>query len=186
MVEEDGLDAAELVDTSGRRTGLGGRGYGAAMATAALGCGGERGGAEGGKAQGPRGRAGEWRGGLEASRGCRPYPLSDGDGDRVRWRPASAVAGSGEQGGGRRPGKGGLLGWAAQMSRPAGPSGPVRGGVRSRKGFALFCLFVSFYFIFIYLFSVLFHFNAFRHFLKICFLHNNYQCNIWHPPNIFV
>jgi len=52
VVEEDVLDAAELVDTSGRRTGLGGRGYGAAMATAARGCGGNRGGAEGGKGAG--------------------------------------------------------------------------------------------------------------------------------------
>ena len=62
MVEEDGLDAAELVDTSGRRTGLGGRGYGAAMATAALGCGGERGGAEGGgRGAGTEGESGgEW------------------------------------------------------------------------------------------------------------------------------
>ena len=71
-----------------------------------------------GKAQGPRGRAGEWRGGLEASRGCRPYPLSDGDGDRVRWRPASAVAGSGEQGGGRRPGER----WAAGLGHPDEPA----------------------------------------------------------------
>ena len=184
MVGEDGLDAAELVDTSGRRTGLGGRGYGAAMATAALGCGGERGGAEGGKAQGPRGRAGEWRGGLEASRDVALIPSPTGTatgfgGDR---RARSLGRGNREEGGDR--GKGGLLGWAAQMSRPAGPSGPVRGGLGPGRGLLFF--FVSFHSIFFYLFSVLFHFNAFRHFLKICFLHNNYQCNIWHPPNIFV
>ena len=173
------------MDTSGRRTGLGGRGYGAAMATAALGCGGEQGEAEGERR---RGREGERVSGGEGSRrrgdvALIPSPTGTATGFGGDRRARSLGRGNREEGGDR--GKGGLLGWAAQMSRPAGPSGPVRGGVRSRKGFALFCLFVSFYFIFIYLFSVLFHFNAFRHFLKICFLHNNYQCNIWHPPNIF-
>ena len=66
---------------------------------------------------------GEWTGGLEASRGRRPYPSPDGDGDRVRWRPASAAAGSGEQRGGMRPGGGGLLGWAAQMTKAQGVRG---------------------------------------------------------------
>ena len=113
MVEEDGLDAAELVDTSGRRTGLGGRGYGAAMATAALGCGGERGGAEGGKAQGPRGRAGEGRGGLEASRDVALIPsptgTATGFGGDQPARPLGRV--NREEGGDRGR-------WAAGLGRP--------------------------------------------------------------------
>ena len=80
--------------------------------------------------------------------------------------------------GGRRPREGlgrRLANWArwAGLACEQGPPGPVREG-------GLFLFFSLFFF------SVLFHFKILRHFLKKCFLHNNYQCNIWHPPNIFV
>ena len=53
------------------------------------------------------------------------------------------------------------------------------------RGFGGFSfLFLSFFSLFF--FSVLFHFKVFSHFLKMCLLHHNYLCNIWHPPNIFV
>ena len=67
--------------------------------------------------------------------------------------------------------------------------GPVgrgsSGGVPFPLFFCLFSLLYFLFFLFIF-FSVLHYFKIVRHFLKICFLHNNYQCNIWHPPNIFV
>ena len=57
-------------------------------------------------------------------------------------------------------------------------------GLLSFFFFCLFCFLFSFY-LFIF-FSVLVHLKVFRYFIKMCFLHHNYQCIIWHPPNIFV
>ena len=48
------------------------------------------------------------------------------------------------------------------------------------------CFSLLYFFSFIYFLSVLFHFRAFRYFVKLCPLHHNYLCNIWQPPNIFV
>ena len=67
--------------------------------------------------------------------------------------------------------------WLAQW--PVGPR-PNRGGVVS-----FFFCFVLHFLLFIF-FHLLIHFKILRHFLKRSFLHNNYQCIIWHPPNIFV
>ena len=102
-----------------------------------------------------RGREGERVSGGEGSRrrgdvALIPSPTGTATGFGGDRRARSLGRGNREEGGDR--GKGGLLGWAAQMSRPAGPSGPVRGGVRSRKGFALF-LFVCF-FLFYFLLSL--------------------------------
>ena len=75
--------------------------------------------------------------------------------------------------------RGGPAGWAW-----GGPVGPGPGGLL----FPFFVLFSVLFCIFFYLFSftLLTHFKILRHFLKRSFLHNNYQCIIWHPPNIFV
>ena len=88
---------------------------------------------------------------------------------------------SGEQGRGQVE----EVGWAG--GRPSRARGPVGG-----KDLLLFFFFsacsVSFafsFYLFIF-FSVLFHLKVFRYFIKMCFLHHNYQCIIWHPPNIFV
>ena len=48
------------------------------------------------------------------------------------------------------------------------------------------CFSLLYFLSFIYFLSVLFHFRAFRYFVKLCPLHHNYLCNIWQPPNIFV
>ena len=184
MVEEDGLDAAELVDTSGRRTGLGGRGYGAAMATAALGCGGERGGAEGGgRGAGTEGESGgEWEA-RSRRRGVAALS-SPVAGEGVRRGPAPVPTPVGGTGKGRAT-RGGGLGRLGLGSAQLG-QGPVGGGLL----LLFFSLFVLFSFVFSFylfiFFSVLFHLKVFRHFIKMCFLHNNYQCNFWHGPNIFV
>ena len=94
-----------------------------------------------------------------------------------------------------RPGRGNRegareeVGWAGGAAAAQfGPRGAV-GGKRALFPFFSFslpgfCFLFSFY-LFIS-FSVLFHFKAFRHFIKMCSLHHNYQCNIWHPLNIFV
>ena len=115
-----------------------------------------------------RGREGERVSGGEGSRrrgdvALIPSPTGTATGFGGDRRARSLGQGNREEGGDR--GKGGLLGWAAQMSRPAGPSGPVRGGVRSRKGFALFfvCLFlfILFSFISFLFFFILMHLGIF-------------------------
>ena len=106
----------------------------------------------------------------------------------------------------------GGFGWDAPCSDPgrgnrgrgrcagAGPAGPARltagqgvgrwpcgwVGLPGPGGFPplLFLFFCNLFLLFISL-SVLFSFRAFRHFIKWCLLHHNYQCNIWQPPNIF-
>ena len=70
------------------------------------------------------------------------------------------------------------------VGRPAGPAGS--GGPKPKWGRGFLSLCFSFFFLFFVFLFCLFHFKILRHFLKKCFLHNNYQCNIWHPPNIFV
>ena len=105
----------------------------------------------------------------------------------------------------------GGFGWDAPCSDPrrgnrgrgrcagAGPAGPARliagqgvgwwpcgwVGLPGPGGFPpFFCFFVISFF-YLFSLSVLFSFRAFRHFIKWCLLHHNYQCNIWQPPNIF-
>ena len=117
--------------------------------------------------------------------------------------PASVPArGSGGSAPLFRPGRGNRegareeVGWAGGAGvRGCGPvwaggvrcrwaTGPVGGG-----GLLLLLSFSVLFSVFSFLFisfSVLFHFKAFRHFIKMCSLHHNYQCNIWHPLNIFV
>ena len=88
---------------------------------------------------------------------------------------------SGEQGRGRA----GEVGWAG--GRPSWARGPVGGEGLLFFFFSLSVLFfVVFSFYLFIFFSVLFHLKVFRYFIKMCFLHHNYQCNIWHPLNIFV
>ena len=72
--------------------------------------------------------------------------------------------------GGGKTTRGGGRCWAAGPIRPAGPVGQ---GPWGAGGF-------SFHLPFFYLFSfsVLFHLKVFRHFIKMCFLHHNYQCII--------
>ena len=100
----------------------------------------------------------------------RPYPLVV-IGERVRRGRApvpTRVGGTGKGGGrGRRAGSAGWARWVSWARWPRGVWGVF--------------LSLSFFF-----FSVLFHFKVFSLLLKMCFLHHNYLCNIWRPPNIFV
>ena len=107
LVQTKQQTAAGLVDTSGRRGGPGGRGGAATRRRQCVGARRIWRRGRGQRERGERGRPGgvSGCGEPEGSRGRRPYPFPDGDGDRVRWRPASAVAGLGEQRGGRRPGE---------------------------------------------------------------------------------
>ena len=147
---------------------------------AAFGRGGERrgeGGGSEGEAQRPRGRAGvsgrEARGGGGAGALILPVAGEVVRRGRPLFRPRS-----GEQGRGRA----GEVGWAG--GRPSRARGPVGGRAFSFFSFFL-CSFAFSFYLFIF-FSVLFHLKVFRYFIKMCFLHHNYQCIIWHPPNIFV
>ena len=167
----------------------GGRGYGAAMATAALGYGGEVGGdGSGGERErrGGRGRAwGRVGGETEGARRRRPYPHASSPARWVRRGRALFRPGSGEQG------KGTLCG--AGPARPARltagqgvgwwPCGWV--GLPGPGGFPPFFVFFVISFSYLFSLSVLFSFRAFRHFIKWCLLHHNYQCNISQPSNIF-
>ena len=89
---------------------------------------------------------------------------------------------SGEQGRGR----GGVGDGLGRLGRGSAQLGQGSSGGEGLLFFflCLFCFLFSFY-LFIF-FSVLFHLKVFRYFIKMCFLHHNYQCIIWHPPNIFV
>ena len=157
VVEEDGLDAAELVDTSGRGTGLGGRVND-----------GERRRLR--RAMGKEGAAWIWEGEGEAQR---PRGASGRDGRRPRRRGGlilprrrrGGAAGTGpcsDPGRGNREGEGDPGRWA----RPAGPGvGPVgpgssggEGGFSSSLFFVCFSP-VAFSFLFIYF---LFCFNSFK------------------------
>ena len=170
----------------------GGRGYGAAMATAALGYGGEGGGdGSGGERErrGGRGRAwGRVGGETEGARRRRPYPHASSPARWVRLGRALFRPGSGEQGKGTRCGS--WAGWAGQAGcGPGGLGGGRAGGLGclvqgASPPFSFFLFFVISFF-YLFSLSVLFSFRAFRHFIKWCLLHHNYQCNIWQPPNIF-
>ena len=114
-----------------------------------------------------RGSGGRWR----------PYPLAGFTaGEGVRRRRSPVPTRSGEQEG--DAGRGGGLGrGAAAGGGPAWAAVPVGG---ERAFFLLLSfsvLFSVFSFLFIS-FSVLFHLKVFRHFIKMCFLHHNYQCII--------
>ena len=93
---------------------------------------------------------------------------------------------SGEQGRGRG-GVGDGLGRLGRGSAQLGQGSSGGGLLLLLFLFSLSVLFsVVFSFYLFIFFSVLFHLKVFRHFIKMCFLHNNYQCNFWHGPNIFV
>ena len=105
------------------------------------------------------------RGSLILSRGSSPARGFGGD------QPPVAT-GSGEQRTDRGGGVG-RLGWVdGQLGR--GPAG--RGVFSLFPFFSGICFLFSFY-LFISFF-VLFHLKVFRHFIKMCFLHHNYQCII--------
>ena len=157
-------------------------------------------GADPGEGRGRRGgREGErceWERGPRERGRWRPYPLAGftaGEGVRRRRAPF-------RPGRGNRKGTRGEERWAGPGSgvRGCGPvwaggvrcrwaTGPVGGGGRPAPFFLFllcFCFLFSFYLLIS--FSVLFHLKVFRYFIKMCFLHHNYQCNISHPLNIFV
>ena len=103
-------------------------------------------------------------------------PSGVGAGEGVGRQRAPVPTRSGEQG--RGEGGGGL-----GRGRGCGPvwAGGAVGGKRAFFPFFSFSL-PGFCFLFsLYLlipFSVLFHLKVFRHFIKMCFLHHNYQCII--------
>ena len=102
-------------------------------------------------------------------------------GERVRWRPrpvAARVRGTGREGCGARS----WAGWAGQAG--CGPGG-LGGGRAGGLGCLVQGASPPFFLLVFPFFSVLFSFRAFRHFIKWCLLHHNYQCNIWQTPNIF-
>ena len=147
---------------------------------AALGCGGERGGEVRWLWRGVGGARTEASVGVSGRRdrggaAWRPYPLVVA-GERVRRGRApvpTRVGGTGKGGGrGRRAGSAGWARWVSWARWPRGVWGVF--------------LSLSFFLFFIFFFSVLFHFKVFSLLLKMCFLHHNYLCNIWRPPNIFV
>ena len=116
--------------------------------------------------------------------------MGGGQGDGAALSPPGVGAGE-VVGRGRAPVATPVGGTGGKVTQGgAGPAvvqlGQVgRSGLRARaawssEGGGLFLFFSLF------IFSVLFHFKILRQFLKIFFLHNNYQCIIWHPPNIFV
>ena len=75
----------------------------------------------------------------------------------------------------------GEVGWAgARVAAQLGPGGVWAAGPVGGEACSFFLLTVLFS-VFSYLFisfSVLFHLKVFRHFIKMCFLHHNYQCII--------
>ena len=93
-------------------------------------------------------------------------------------RPCSDRVGGTGKGRGRR--------WAGPGARGCGPvwAGGAVGG--EACSFFSFSLTVSVFFLFAYSLFCFISFKAFRHFIKMCSLHHNYQCNIWLPLNIFV
>ena len=100
---------------------------------------------------------------------------------RPLFRPRSGEQGRGR--GGVGDGLGRLGRGSAQLAR-----GPVGGRAFSQFfsfSLSVLCSFAFSFYLFIF-FSVLFHLKVFRYFIKMCFLHHNYQCIIWHPLNIFV
>ena len=112
-------------------------------------------------------------------------PSGVGAGEGVGRERAPVPTRSGEQGRGRGRrgglGRGRGCGGAAQFGPGGfGADGPrVQWGGRPAPFFSfsvLFCFLFSFY-LFIS-FSVLFHLKVFRYFIKMCFLHHNYQCII--------
>ena len=130
------------------------------------------------KAQRPRESGGEWErgprergaaGALILSRGS--PPARGFGGDAPLFRPGR---------GNRKGTRGGGVGWAGARLRVAAQLGPRFQWGGERAFFLLLSfsvLFSVFSFLFIS-FSVLFHLKVFRHFIKMCFLHHNYQCII--------
>ena len=100
-------------------------------------------------------------------------------GEVVRRGPAPVPAPVGGTGKGAS-GRGGLGRGSAQLGQ-----GCCGGAFSFFSFFLCLCSFAISFYLFIF-FSVLFHLKVFRYFIKMCFLHHNYQCNFWHGPNIFV
>ena len=128
-------------------------------------------------------------GGEGKPRGCGVATLSPhlvaGEGG-FGWDVPCSDPGRGNRGRGRGAGAGpaGPARLAAGQGVGRWPCGWV--GLPGPGGSPLpfFFFFCNLFLLFISL-SVLFNFRAFRHFIKWCLLHHNYQCNIWQPPNIF-
>ena len=121
---------------------------------------------------------GEWERGPRERGRWRPYPLAGftaGEGVR-RGRPLFRPR-SGEQGRGR----GGVGDGLGRLGRGSAQSGQgSSGGGEGLLPFFFFlclCSFAFSFYLFIF-FSVLFHLIVFRYFIKMCFLHHNYQCII--------
>ena len=141
-----------------------------------------------GEARGPRasvgasGRRDRGGGGVLAILSPVSSPARGGS---VGTRPVpTRVGGTGEGDAVRELGRLGRPGWLRARGVGRWPCGWV--GLPGPGGFPplLFLFFCNLFLLFISL-SVLFSFRAFRHFIKWCLLHHNYQCNIWQPPNIF-
>ena len=110
-------------------------------------------------------------GALILSRGSPPARGFGGD------APCSdPVGGTGRGRGGRWAGPGRGARVAAQLG-PGGFGPRVQWGGKACSFFLLTVLFSVFSYLFISFF-VLFHLKVFRHFIKMCFLHHNYQCII--------
>ena len=145
----------------------------------AEGNGGEReGDLAGEKAQRPRESGGEWERGPRERGRWRPYPLAGftaGEGVRRRRSPVPTRSGEqeGDAGGGGL-GRGAGCGWRPSLGRGVLGRGSS-GGERALFPLLSFSVLFSVFFFLFISFSVLFHLKVFRHFIKMCFLHHNYQ-----------
>ena len=139
-----------------------------------------------GEARGPRasvGASGRGDRGGAASASLSPRLVAGEGGSAGTCPVPTRVGGTGEGDAVRELGRLGRPGWLRARGVGRWPCGWV--GLPGPGGFPpFFCFFVISFF-YLFSLSVLFSFRAFRHFIKWCLLHHNYQCNIWQPPNIF-
>ena len=135
----------------------------------------------GGRRRGRGTSGGEWERGPRRRGSWRPYPprrRRGGAAGTATVRPRSGEQGRGRGGEWAGPGVGGVAAQFGPGVRSRWATGPVGGEGLLLFLFllCLFCFLFSFY-LFIF-FSVLFHLKVFRYFIKMCFLHHNYQCII--------
>ena len=130
-------------------------------------------------------RGGEWEGRPRGAASASLSPrLVAGEVGSAGTRPVpTRVGGTGEGDAVRELGRLGRPGWLRARGVGRWPCGWV--GLPGPGGFPPFFVFFVISFFYLFSLSVLFSFRAFRHFIKWCLLHHNYQCNIWQPPNIF-